>query len=44
MPEIVDMSDPPVHFVLFCKLQEGGLTDAKRSHGGIQSPLQMVSF
>jgi hypothetical protein len=30
----VDMSDPPGHFVLFCKLQKGGLGYAKRSQGG----------
>ena len=29
--KIVDMSDPLGHFVLFCKLQKGGKTYAKRS-------------
>jgi len=37
------MSDPPGHFVLFCKLQKGGKTYAKRSQRGIQGPIQMVS-
>jgi hypothetical protein len=31
----VDMSDPPGHFMLFCKLQKGGLADAKRSQRDI---------
>jgi transposase InsO family protein len=35
------MSDPPGHFVLFCKLQKGGLRHAKRSQRGIQSPIQI---
>jgi len=39
----VGMSDPPGHFVLFCKLQKGGLGHAKRSQKGIQSPFQMDS-
>ena len=39
----VGMSDPPGHFVLFCKLQKGGLRHAKRSQRGIQSPIQMVN-
>lgn len=30
------MSDPPGHFMLFCKLQKGGLTDAKRSQRDIE--------
>ncbi|UCC38783.1 MAG: transposase [Candidatus Aminicenantes bacterium] len=41
---VVGMSDPPGHFMLFCKLQKGGLTDAKRSQRGIQSPFQMDSY
>jgi hypothetical protein len=40
---IVRMSDPPGHFVLFCKLQKGGIAYAKRSQRGIQSPFQMDS-
>ncbi len=39
----VDMSDPPGHFMLFCKLQKGGLTDAKRSKRGIKNPIQIGS-
>jgi hypothetical protein len=37
----VGMSDPLGHFVLFCKVQKGGLEDAKRSPRGIQSPIQI---
>jgi hypothetical protein len=37
------MSDPPGHFMLFCKEQKGGLTDAKRSQGGIANPIQIGS-
>jgi hypothetical protein len=35
------MSDPPGHFMLFCKLQKGGLTDAKRNQRDIKNPIQM---
>ena len=35
---LAGMSDPPGHIMLFCKLQKGGLTDAKRSQRGTQSP------
>jgi len=38
----VDMSDPPRHFMLFCKLQKGGLTDAKRSQRDIENPIQTL--
>jgi len=34
----VDMSDPPGHFVLFCKLQKGGLKDDKKSQRSIENP------
>jgi len=37
----VRMSDPPGHFVLFCKLQKGGIAYAKRSQRGIQGSFQV---
>ena len=39
--QIVNMSDPPGHFMLFCKLQKVGQTDAKRSQRDIESSIQI---
>ena len=41
--EVVGMSDPPGHFMLFAKLHKGDLTYEKRSRRGIQSSFQMDS-
>ena len=35
------MSDPPGHFMLFFKVQKGGLTDARRSQRDIENSIQI---
>jgi len=37
----VDMSNPPGHVMLLCKLQKGSLTDAKRSQLDIENLIQI---